>query len=234
MTKVLLKEGFAFGAASILLPHQITESDQKVIRKYGKAGEQNPVLVGICQMSDEKNGNGRVYPRSILEREIEKYMDKVKKNMASGELDHPDSSEVSLDRVSHRIIDMWWDDNKVMCKTMILDNPKVPKGRLAAGLIEEGFTLGISSRGLGSVKEDYRNGGSVVEEDFSLICFDLVSEPSTPGAYQYPEKSGFGSMSYSSNLNAQEQQELAKYLNKESKEYRINNINNILDDILRG
>jgi hypothetical protein len=231
MNKILLTEGFAFGAARIFDPANLTESDHKVMQKYG-GKSSNPILVGVCQMADEKNGNGRIYPKDILNREVQKYLEIIKNGRATGELDHPEQSEVSLERISHRIMDMWWEDNKVMCKTMILDNPKLPAGQLAAGLVEEGIVLGISSRGLGSVREDYQNGGSVVEEDFSLICFDLVSEPSTPGAFQYPQNRSthkrMQATDFSKRLNPQEEQELQRYLNKESK------INSILDEILKG
>ena len=235
MARQLLTEGFVFGAAEIIPAKQITEADQRVIQKYGKGGS-SLVLKGICQMADVKNGNERIYPRNILAREIDKYMQSVKESRALGELDHPDDSVINLKNVSHMITEIWWEENNVMCKCVIFDNPKIPSGQLAAGLIQEGVLLGISSRGLGSVKDDYQNGGTVVEDDFNLICFDLVSEPSTPGAWQYPtgreahQRRNQPATDFTKRLNPMEEQELLQYLQKESK----SNIKNMLDEILRG
>lgn len=208
---MLLTEGFVFGAASMVNTNNLTESDKKIMSESGQFGKI--MLKGICQAADTKNGNGRIYPRHILEREVKKYQKIIKENRGLGELDHPDDSVINLKNVSHRLVELWWDGNNVMCKLLVLDNRKVPSGELAAGLLEEGVLLGISSRGLGSVKDDYKNGGTIVEEDFGLICFDLVSEPSTPNAFQYPVG------------------ERRRY--SESKENK-NNINSLIDDILKG
>lgn len=140
-------------------------------------------LSGRIQTADKKNGNGRSYPFKVLKREIENYSNIIKDNRALGELDHPDDSVINLRNVSHIITDVWWEGKDVMGKIKVLDTPS---GRILKDLINAGVKLGISSRGLGSVKESM-GGGIVVQEDFELICFDIVSEPSTPNAYVYPK-----------------------------------------------
>ena len=140
-------------------------------------------LSGRIQTCEKKNGNGRVYPCKVLKREIQNYTKVIEDNRGLGELDHPDDSVINLRNVSHMITDIWWENNDVMGKIKILDTPS---GRVVKDLINAGVKLGISSRGMGSVQESVR-GDSVVQEDFELICFDIVSEPSTPDAYIYPE-----------------------------------------------
>lgn len=112
-------------------------------------------------------------------------MQVVKDNRATGELDHPEDSVVNLKNVSHIVTEIWWNGNDVMGKVKVLDTPS---GRILKDLVNAGVKLGISSRGIGSVRED--SGGTIVEDDFQLICFDIVSEPSTFDAYMAPEKSG--------------------------------------------
>ena len=140
-------------------------------------------LSGRIQTADKKNGNGRSYPFKVLKREIDNYSNVIKDNRALGELDHPDDSVINLRNVSHIVTDVWWEGKDVMGKIKVLDTPS---GRILKDLINAGVKLGISSRGLGSVKESM--GNTVVQEDFELICFDIVSEPSTPNAYIYPDK----------------------------------------------
>ena len=140
-------------------------------------------LSGRIQAADTPNGNGRVYPKKVLEKEMKNYLNVVKDNRATGELDHPEDSVVNLKNVSHMMVDVWWQGNDVMGKLKVLDTPS---GRILKDLISAGVKLGISSRGLGTVKENI-NGHDVVEEDFQLICFDIVSEPSTPNAFVHPE-----------------------------------------------
>jgi hypothetical protein len=137
-------------------------------------------LTGVMQRADAQNGNGRVYPRRILEREVENYKKLISENRALGELDHPDDSVINLKNVSHLVKDIWWDGTNVMGKIQILDTPS---GKIAKDLVNSGITLGISSRALGSVRE--QNGATMVEEDLQLICFDLVAEPSTNKAFMY-------------------------------------------------
>ena len=142
-------------------------------------------LSGRLQTADKKNGNGRSYPYKILKREMDNYKKIVQDNRACGELDHPDDSVINLKNVSHLVTDVWWEGKDVMGKIKVLDTPS---GRILKDLINAGVKLGISSRGLGSVKESM--GSTVVQEDFELICFDMVSEPSTPNAYVYPKEQG--------------------------------------------
>tara|TARA_Y100000114_G_C11709570_1_gene302734 strand:- start:62 stop:688 length:627 start_codon:yes stop_codon:yes gene_type:complete len=143
-------------------------------------------LSGRMQTCEKKNGNGRVYPCKVLEREVKNYQKLISDNRALGELDHPDDSVINLRNASHIVVDMWWDGKDVMGKIKVLNTPS---GRILKDLIDNGVKLGISSRGLGSVKEQL--GETIVQEDFELICFDIVSEPSTPNAYIYPEKKSF-------------------------------------------
>ena len=173
-------------------------------------------LSGRIQTCEKKNGNGRIYPCKVLRREITNYEKVVKDNRGLGELDHPDDSVINIRNVSHMITDIWWNGNDVMGKIKILDTPS---GRVVKDLINSGVKLGISSRGMGSVQESM-NGASMVQEDFELICFDIVSEPSTPDAYIYPEKSKGNSVSVS------------MYETKIS-ENKNNIINNLFDKILR-
>ena len=140
------------------------------------------VLAGKIQAAGKKNGNGRIYPKPILEREMKNYQKLVKEGRAVGELDHPDSSVIELKNASHLITEVWWDGDDVMGKLKILDTPA---GKIAKDLVKGGVQLGISSRGLGSTRQE--RGITMVEDDFQLLCFDLVSEPSTTGAYLVAE-----------------------------------------------
>jgi hypothetical protein len=115
-------------------------------------------------------------------KELKNYQKIVKENRALGELDHPEDSVINLRNASHLITEVWMDDKSVMGKVKVLDTPS---GKILRSLVESGVTLGISSRGMGSVKES--EGQTVVEDDFQLICFDMVSEPSTPGAFMMKE-----------------------------------------------
>jgi len=144
----------------------------------------------VLQKFDTPNRNGRFYPEKILRREAEKYKEVIKKGLSTSELNHPDSSLIDLDRVSHLITDIWWDKNILMGKLKLLTSPGFhekgivsTKGDIAANLMRQGVTMGVSSRGVGSLKKvGERNE---VQDDFELICFDLVSSPSTPGAYLF-------------------------------------------------
>lgn len=140
-------------------------------------------LTGVVQKCNTKNANGRIYEKKTLFREVERYKDLVNQRRALGELDHPDSSVISLDRVSHMVTSIWTEGDDVKAKIKVLQ--ELPCGKILAGLIKEGVTCGISSRGTGSVRE--QNGTTMVEDDFQLICFDMVSDPSTPGAFMLRE-----------------------------------------------
>ncbi len=140
------------------------------------------ILKGVLQKSDTLNQNGRVYPRAILEREIRNYQKFIAENRALGECDHPDSSVVELKNASHIIREAYMEEDVCMGTVELLDTPS---GKILQSLVESGVTLGISSRGVGSTKAegDY----DIVQDDFQLICWDFVSEPSTPGAFMMRE-----------------------------------------------
>jgi hypothetical protein len=155
---------------------------------------QDLILYAVLQKFDTPNKNGRIYPEAILKRENEKYQALIKKGGALNELNHPSSSLIDLDRVSHSIIETWWDGKMLMGKIKLYTSPGwkkmgivSTKGDQAAMLIMNGATLGISSRGVGSLKQV--KGQNIVQEDFELVCFDLVSSPSTPGAYVFVDPS---------------------------------------------
>ena len=141
------------------------------------------ILTGVMQRADATNQNGREYPEGILKRESEKYKKVfVSEKRALGELDHPDSSVVNLQNVSHNIVDLWWDGKDLMGKLEILGTPS---GNIAKELLRAGIRLGISSRGMGSVKQ-IGEGKVEVMDDFEIVCWDLVSNPSTQGAFMSP------------------------------------------------
>ena len=154
----------------------------KLTLTEGKDSSGRMVLEGKLQAADTKNGNGRVYPKDILNREIEKYIQgPVAQHNAMGELDHPEASIINLSNVSHNITKVWWEGDDVMGRLTLLNTPS---GKIAMELVHAGIPLGISSRGMGSVKQ---LGETVeVQDDFELLCWDLVSVPSTPGAYMQP------------------------------------------------
>ena len=145
------------------------------------------VVSGTLQRANALNQNGRVYPKDILKREAEKYLENfVKSRRALGELDHPDSSVVNLRNASHIVTDMWWDGDDLKGTVEILDTPA---GNILKNLFDAKITLGISSRGMGSVKEVYteaKEKAQEVQDDYSLLAFDFVSDPSTQKAFLYP------------------------------------------------
>ena len=152
----------------------------------GKLSDRgNPIVEGILATAEVKNGNGRYYSKDLWEREIGKYMGLVKENRAMGELDHPESQVINLKNVSHNIKDVWWDGDKVMGKLEILPTPS---GNILKALIESGITVGVSSRGMGSLKQV----GELMEvqDDFELLCWDFVSTPSNPDSFMHLVKEG--------------------------------------------
>jgi hypothetical protein len=140
------------------------------------------ILRGPIQKANTLNQNGRIYPRAILEREVMNYQKLIQENRAMGECDHPDSSVVELKNVSHVIKEARMEGDVVYGAIELLDTPS---GKIIQSLIESGVTLGISSRGVGSTKT--QGNSQIVQDDFQLICFDMVSEPSTPGAFVLKE-----------------------------------------------
>ena len=189
--------------------YQFFDYTPDMIKETREVNDGKVVVKGILQKSDTLNQNGRIYPRIVLEREIRNYQKFIIENRALGELDHPDSSVVNLKNVSHIIREAHLDGDVVYGTVEILDTPS---GKILQSLIESGVKLGISSRGVGTTKkqEDYQ----IVQDDFQLICFDFVSEPSTPGAFMMAEGRQINS------------EELQKVFNKSDR------IDRILNDIL--
>lgn len=167
--KYIISEFYAFTADKNLIKEAL-DNNQAV------------TLKGILQKANTLNKNGRKYPFEILKREVDKYNELVRERRALGELDHPDSAVVSLTNVSHLVTKMWWEGETLLGEVEILDTPS---GNVLKGLLRSGVMLGISSRGVGSVKSN--TGADVVQDDFELIAFDFVSSPSTPGAYMFKE-----------------------------------------------
>lgn len=140
---------------------------------------------GVLQRAEAKNQNGRVYPKDVLQEEAKRYKkDRVKENRALGELDHPDSEVVNLQNASHKITSMQWNGNDLVGEVQVLTTPS---GNILQELFRNNVNVGISSRGLGSVKES-ADGTLIVGDDFELIAFDFVSNPSTHGAFMEPER----------------------------------------------
>jgi len=151
----------------------------------GRGSSGLPLVEGILATAEVKNGNGRYYSKRIWDREIKKYMDSVKENRAVGELDHPESTVINLKNVCHNIKDIWWDGDHIMGKIEILPTPS---GNILQALIASGITVGVSSRGMGSVRQ---MGETLeVQDDFELLCWDFVSTPSNPGSWMTPLHEG--------------------------------------------
>jgi hypothetical protein len=151
----------------------------QLLQESVKTNDGRLIVKGVVQRADAKNGNGRVYPKEVLEREVQKYKDTyITENRALGELDHPESPIINLKNVCHNVKDVWWDGDDVIAKIEILPTPS---GNILKALLIAGITVGISSRGMGSVKQ---LGETVeVQDDFELLCWDFVSTPSTQGAF---------------------------------------------------
>ena len=200
MSKQLLVDYIPFEVT----PQQINES----LAKNGKL-----IVNGVLQRANAQNQNGRIYPREVLVKEAKKYAQiQIKERRALGELDHPDSSVVNLNNASHNILEMHWKGDDLLGTVEVLGTPA---GNILKELFKSGIKLGISSRGLGSVKEIYEDGNDAVEvqPDFELIAFDFVSNPSTQGAFLSPVNEG---------------------INRNLKESKYHKVNKIVTDILYG
>jgi len=144
-----------------------------------KSGKKKYVIEGIFAQAEQKNRNGRVYPRSVMESAVGKYNDvQVSKGRAVGELNHPEGPTVNLDKVSHKIESLQWEGNDVMGKATVLDTPM---GQIVKGLLDGGVQLGVSTRGMGSLMQ--QNNAMVVKDDFMLNAIDIVQDPSAPSAF---------------------------------------------------
>jgi len=161
----------------------ITEYLEDTTRAYieeGKNGSKDLYLQGIFMQAEQRNRNGRIYPRSILEAQVNRYVTEyVRTNRALGELNHPQSPVVNPERASHRIVELTSEGNNFVGKALVLNTPM---GNLVRGLIEGGTQMGVSSRGLGTVRQNSR-GVNEVQSDFRLVCVDVVSDPSAPDAF---------------------------------------------------
>lgn len=169
----------------VLIETQLFKPTGTLLSEGKLSDRGNPIVEGILATAEVKNGNGRYYSKDLWEREIDKYMGLVKENRAMGELDHPESQVINLKNVSHNIKDVWWDGDKVMGKVEILPTPS---GNILKALIESGVTVGVSSRGMGSLKQM----GEIMEvqDDFELLCWDFVSTPSNPDSFMHLVKEG--------------------------------------------
>ena len=194
----------------LLTEHIPFTVDRKLIEE--SISKNTPLVVtGVIQRAEAKNQNGRIYPREILEREVENYINgPVRESRALGELDHPESSVINLQNVSHNITKVYWDGDDVMGEVEILGTPA---GNILKELFRNGITVGISSRGMGSVKDNVNEGTVEVQDDFELLCWDFVSTPSTQGAFMSPKGR-------------------ALQEGVEAPTYQYNKVNNIIRDII--
>ena len=158
------------------------EYSPETIKESREANGGKIMMKGILQKADTLNQNGRIYPIEILDREVRNYQKFIKESRALGECDHPDSSVVELKNASHIVREAYMQEGVCYGTVELLDTPS---GKILQSLVESGVTLGISSRGVGSTRRD--GDYDVVQDDFQLICWDFVSEPSTPGAFMMKE-----------------------------------------------
>ena len=166
----------------LLNSYEVFDYSPSMVKESREKNQGKVVMKGVLQKADTLNQNGRIYPIDVLQREVKNYQKFIVENRALGELDHPDSSVVNLKNVSHIVREAYLENGVVYGTVEILDTPS---GKILQSLVESGVKLGISSRGVGSTKKqgDY----FIVQDDFQLICWDYVSEPSTPGAFMLPE-----------------------------------------------
>lgn len=179
MSQKLLREYYELCEGGVC-QDLLTEDEKRFVAAGGM------ILTGKLQEGGVVNGNNRMYPPNIIIREVKNYQKLVQENRALGELDHPETNVINLSQVSHRVTSVWMEGNNVMGKVQVMNTPA---GKILQELVNGGCKMGISSRGMGSVRED--KGVTIVEDDFQLICFDFVSEPSTPNAFMMKESKEF-------------------------------------------
>ena len=172
--------------------------NQEFVNEITKVGDSmimpDPLVVYVVlQKWGVKNRNGRIYPKEILEREVNRYQELINQRRAVGELDHPESSIIAGDRISHNITKVWWEGKTLMGTMEILMSPGFikygivsTKGDEVANLLRNKIMIGVSSRGVGSLTEI--NGDHIVQDDFEIICWDVVTSPSTPGSWMFKHK----------------------------------------------
>jgi hypothetical protein len=162
----------------VLIETQLFKPSKGLLSE-GKMSERgNPLVEGILATCEVENGNGRYYSEDLWKREIDKYMELVRDNRATGELDHPESQVINLKNVSHNIKDINWDGKNIMGTIELLPTPS---GNILKALIDSGITVGVSSRGMGSLEQ--KGELMEVQDDFELLCWDFVSTPSNPGSF---------------------------------------------------
>lgn len=155
------------------------EQDIEVLTEAREGGGKNHYIEGVFAQAEQKNRNGRVYPRATMEKAVDKYVnEQVKTKRAVGELNHPEGPTVNLDKVSHLITGLEWDGDNVVGKAKILETPM---GQIVKGLLDGGVRVGVSTRGMGSLES--RNGVNYVKDDFVLNTVDIVQDPSAPAAF---------------------------------------------------
>ena len=158
---------------------EFTENNLEVLTEENDKGEKTYAIEGIFMQAETKNRNGRIYPRDVMNKAVGKYInEQVSKGRAVGELNHPDGPTVNLDKVSHKIENLQWEGNDVVGKATILETPM---GKIVKGLLDGGVTFGVSTRGMGSLKNG--NDAMVVQPDFMLNAVDIVQDPSAPSAF---------------------------------------------------
>jgi len=198
-----------------------TEHNKYIMESSNFLDHSKPFeFYAVLQKYNTPNRNGRVYPEKILKRESDNYKKMIEKGVSLSELNHPESSLIDLDRVSHIITKVWWEDNVLMGVLRLLTSPGFhergivsTKGDMAANYLRQGVTLGISSRGVGSLKKV--GDQNEVQDDFELICFDLVSSPSTPGAYLFLDPND--RMKFDENIKEEKQSKKEKELDGNNK-----------------
>jgi hypothetical protein len=189
----------------------------------GESIVEEPLIVyAVMQKYGVENKNGRVYPESILRKESENYLKLIKEKRAMGEADHPESSIVAISRISHNVTELWWEGNVLMGKLEIIMSPGFVnqgiiscEGDQVANLLRKGLKIGVSSRGVGSLQKE--DGKNIVQDDFELICWDVVTSPSTPGSWIYSEEPS-------------REQQMSESKENKDKNLLIDNLNNFLSD----
>ena len=200
--------------------HFINEINK--LTKGGQIVEDPLVVYAVMQKYGVENRNGRVYPEKILKKESENYMKLIEEKRAMGEADHPDSSIVAISRISHNVTELWWEGNVLMGKLEIIMSPGFVtqgiiscEGDQVANLLRKGLKIGVSSRGVGSLKKE--DGKNIVQDDFELICWDVVTSPSTPGSWIYNE-------------SPSREQQMSKSKENKDKDLLIDSLDNFLSD----
>ena len=184
--------------------------------------EEPLVVYAVMQKYGVENKNGRIYPENILRKEAENYLKLIKEKSAMGEADHPESSIVAISRISHNVTELWWEGNVLMGKLEIIMSPGFVnqgiiscEGDQVANLLRKGLKIGVSSRGVGSLQKE--NGKNIVQDDFELICWDVVTSPSTPGSWIYNE-------------DPSREQQMSESKENKDKILLIDDLNNFLSD----